>query len=614
MKLGRGALVAIYLGMGLLTSARGAAELSPRGVLVIDEFGPDSPFGRRFRQQIHSTLDIEKAAPFVLYSESLDTARFDTSNYKDALKTYFVAKYRDLRIDAIVALGADALELMSRIRTNAWPSASIVFATVGEETNVRSLISSNTTGVVLSRRFQDLADSARLVVPQLARIVLVGDPLERQPLRDRYKEELQQVAKHLQITDLTGLSLRDVETRVANLPSDSAIVYLPIYNDSSAIIHDPTEAFKAVAKVANRPIIVDSQTFVGIGATGGVFPSTEYLGREAAFKVARVLNGESASSIPVTVDAAEKQVFDWRQLKRWSVSEATLPPSSEIQYRELSAWDLYRWQIVAIAIVILAQGIVIAWLVYEHRRRRGAEIESHQHLLEVTKLDRALTASALSSSISHELKQPLGAILSNAEAVEMLLDADTLDRDQLKEIVADIRADDHRAVEVLKHLGALLKQSELEAQDIELVDAVNDAVKILAPQARTKGVALEVEAAPSNLRVRADPVHLQQVLLNLGLNAFDAMQDGVPQQRRLVLRVTRGDHHAMVSVEDTGNGIPEDKIKRIFNPFVTTKKEGTGLGLSIVRTIIEMYGGRIWAENRAEGGAAFHFILPLAQA
>jgi signal transduction histidine kinase len=227
-------------------------------------------------------------------------------------------------------------------------------------------------------------------------------------------------------------------------------------------------------------------------------------------------------------------------------------------------------------------------------------------------MDRAMTASALSSSIAHELKQPLGAILSNAEAVEMLLDANALDRSQLKEIIADIRADDGRAVEVLKHLGALLKQSESEVREFELIEALNNAVKILAPQARAKGVTLQVETMPPNLRILADPVHLQQVLLNLALNGFDAMQGTPLKERRLMLRVSRGDHHALVSIEDTGTGISDDKIKRIFDPFVTTKQEGTGLGLSIVRTIIDMYGGRIWAENRAEGGAAFRFILPLA--
>ncbi len=614
--MGRGIrfLILICGAVTLAMPAGRASEMAPRGVLIVDEFGPDSPFARLFRQQIHSTLDREKVPLHILYSESLDTARFDSVDYENTLTTYFAAKYRNRRVDAIVALGLDSLTAASRLRAQIWPGADIVFATVGEESNIRSLALSDTTGVILTRRFQDLLEYARLVVPKLAQLVLVGDPIERQSFREQYKEDLQQVAKSMQVTNLTGLSLTEAQARVANLPGDSAIIYLPFRTDNSGIIHNPTEAFEALVAVANRPIIVDTAGFVGIGATGGVLPSAEDLGQEVASKVARILNGEAASHIPITVTDEKKQVLDWRQLQRWGVSDAAIPLGSEIQFRQLTLWDLYRWQIAAIALVILIQGIAIAWLVYEHRKRRSAEAESHQHLLEVTKMDRAMIASAMSTSISHELSQPLGAILSNAEAAEMMLDAESLDRDELKEILADIRRDDQRAVGIIKHLRMLLKQSELAAQDFDLGEALNDAVKILKPTVEEYKVALEIKAAPTSLRVRADPIHVQQVVLNLAMNAIDAMQ-GIPTtERKLMLGISQVADEILVSVEDTGTGIPDDKLNSIFKPFVTTKSQGTGLGLSIARTIVATYGGKIWAENRAEGGAAFRFTLQRTRA
>jgi signal transduction histidine kinase len=202
--------------------------------------------------------------------------------------------------------------------------------------------------------------------------------------------------------------------------------------------------------------VVDSEDFIGMGATGGFVMSAEKVGREAGQRVARILNGEAAANIPVVTTNFNTPVFDARKLEQWSISESSLPAGSVVLFRQPNAWDLYRWQIVAIVTIIPLQSLIIGCLYYEHRRRRAAERESRQHLLEVAKMDRAMTVSAMSASIAHELNQPLGAILNNAEAAEMLLCANLPDLDQLKEILADIRRDDSRAAGIIKRLRALL--------------------------------------------------------------------------------------------------------------------------------------------------------------
>jgi signal transduction histidine kinase len=586
-----------------------SAEPSARGVLIIDEFGPDSPFGRRFRQQIHSRLETETTQRYVLHSEFLDAARYNGPEYDSILDAYFTSKYQKMRISVIVTLGTEALKFASRIRAGISPLATIVFAIVGQPSLAGPITPPNATGTIEPRDFQNLVDSAHVLVPNLARIVLIGEPLTRQLFRHNYQSDLQQAAKDLKVVDLTGLPLVDVQSRIVALPNDTVIIYLPMYSDKSGLVHDPTEALRAIANVASRPIVVDSETFIGIGAVGGFIPSAEDIGRETGRKVARILNGGSASDIPIESKAFTKPIFDARQLKRWHISEAALPIGSEIRFHEISVWELYRWQILAIATLIALQGLVITWLLYERRGRHIAERESHQRLLEVTKMDRAMTASAMSASIAHELSQPLGAILNNTETAEILLSANPLDLDQLKEICADIRRDDHRAVEIIKHLRLLLKRSELAVQDIDLAKVVNDFFAIIGPQAIERGVTLRAEPIPANVWVHADPVHLQQVLLNLAMNAIDAMQDTPASERTLRLQVRQQHGEVTVSLADTGPGIPQDKIKSIFDPFITTKQEGTGLGLSICRTIINTYGGAIWAENGAKCGAIFHFTL-----
>jgi signal transduction histidine kinase len=610
MGIGRLAFAVFLLAAGLAPPAYADAELSTRGVLVIDEFGPDSQFVRRFRQQIHSTLDSEKTPPYLLYSESLDVLRFKDLDFETS-RAYFGGKYKNVSIDVVVALGADALKFASRIRSDVWAKAPIVFAVVGNTSDVASIAPSNATGVIQIRQFGDMIDSARLIVPRLNQIAIIGGPLGGQPLRPRYDEDAQQAAKTLKVLDLTGLPLAKALTRVAALPNDAAIIYVPLRRDESGLVHNPFETIEALVAVAHRPVIVDADTPIGTGAIGGRVLSPERLGRDTATKLARILRGEIATSIPVTVEDFRKFVFDARQLERWGVDVATLPADSDIRFRQRNAWDLYRWQIVAALVVFAIQGLALLWFFRERRRRQAAEQDSHQHLLEVTKLDRAMTASAMSTSIAHELTQPLAAILNNAETAEMLLDASSLDRDQLKEVLADIHRDDQRAVGIIKHLRMMLKQSELQAQDLDLAETVRDALEIIKPRAEERGVAIQIDAASTNFRVRADPIHLQQVILNLGMNAIDAMQNVAPRGRILTLRICQRDADVVVSMEDTGPGIPQDKLNAIFKAFVTSKAEGTGLGLSIARTIVETYGGRIWAENRTQGGAAFHFALKL---
>jgi C4-dicarboxylate-specific signal transduction histidine kinase len=276
-------------------------------------------------------------------------------------------------------------------------------------------------------------------------------------------------------------------------------------------------------------------------------------------------------------------------------------------------WDHYRGEIITVAAVVVLQSLLISILLFERRRRSLAEAESHRRLLEVAHLNRAATVSAMSASITHEINQPLGAILSNADAAEELLKSDRLDRVELAAILADIRRDDQRAAEIIRSMRGLLRRSEIVSREFDLNDTIRDALGIIGPEARSRRVTLTADLESGALLVRADPVHLQQVVLNLAINGMDAMQNGAPDGRMMEIRAARASNsEVIVTVSDAGTGIPEDELKSIFEPFYTTKAQGTGLGLSIAHTIVTTYGGKIWAENRESGGAVFRFTLPLA--
>jgi signal transduction histidine kinase len=403
--------------------------------------------------------------------------------------------------------------------------------------------------------------------------------------------------------------------QAAAMPPQSAIFYFLLSEDAAGVPYTQGRALDNFREVASVPIFGMGDFQMGRGIVGGPLMQTGTLGRRAAEIALRILKSEPLSrlkSAPVLFGPAN---YDWRELRRWGISETMLPPGSILHFREVSVWVQYRWQLITTVGVVLFQAGLIVLLLFERYRRHRAELELRGRLLEVIHLNRTAAAGALSVSFAHELNQPLGAILSNTEAAEELLLDNPLDVSQLKEILADIRRDDQRAGDIINHLrGLLKKKQDAELDEIDLNETIRDAIHLLGPQAATRGVVLGVSQVESALPVRADKVHLQQVILNLAMNAMDAMLDCVPTSCQMKFETALvNEAEAEVSISDSGIGIPSDKLKDIFEAFFTTKPQGTGLGLSIARTIVETYGGSIWAENRAGGGAVFRFTLPLAR-
>ncbi len=240
------------------------------------------------------------------------------------------------------------------------------------------------------------------------------------------------------------------------------------------------------------------------------------------------------------------------------------------------------------------------------------ELELQRNREELAHVTRVSTVGELTTSVAHELNQPLGAILSNAEAAEMFLAADPPALDEVRDILADIRKDDQRASEVIRRMRSLLRKQELAPKSIEINEAVEEVLRLLSIDASARKVAMKFERTTGLPRVWCDPVHFQQVVLNLVLNGMEAMA-GLPEEKRQVVVRTGPANNGTVkiAVADSGPGIPVDSLPKLFEHFFTTKKDGMGMGLSIARTIVEAHHGQIWAENNSEIGATFYFTVPV---
>jgi two-component system sensor kinase FixL len=230
---------------------------------------------------------------------------------------------------------------------------------------------------------------------------------------------------------------------------------------------------------------------------------------------------------------------------------------------------------------------------------------------ELAHLTRVSTLGELAGSLAHELNQPLTAILSNVQAAQRFIEHDPPDLAEVRDILNDIVDDSCRASEVIRRIRAFVKKEELELVRLDIGGVLRDVVQLVHSDAIVRGVHLSLDVDEHLPPVRGDKVQLQQVMLNLIVNAFDAVRDVDPLDRVVTAFAGRDrDGMIRVAVRDRGHGMSADRLERIFKPFVTSKAQGLGLGLSISRSIVEMHRGRLWAEKNSDQGMTFHVTLP----
>jgi two-component system sensor kinase FixL len=262
-----------------------------------------------------------------------------------------------------------------------------------------------------------------------------------------------------------------------------------------------------------------------------------------------------------------------------------------------------------------AEGTLVLVVFVDITARKLAQAEALRQRVELAHVARISTMGALASSLAHELNQPLSAILSNAQAASRFLADTTPNLTEVRGALEDIANDTKRAGQVIRQMRALVRKDEPQMEPLDLNRIIPDVVRLLHSDMLIRKVQIALELDPSLRLTNGDNVQLQQVLLNLLLNAFDAMKD-VPESGRTVILRTLQPEPAQIRVEvrDCGTGISPERLVKLFEPFLSSKRDGLGLGLSISHSIIQAHRGRIWAENNPDQGATFYFTLPVHEA
>jgi PAS domain S-box-containing protein len=575
------------------------------------------------------------------------------------------------------------------------------------------------------------------VAPATTNIVVIigASPLE-QYWTTAFRQEFASFTNRVGFTWLNDLSLDQMLERVAKLPPRSFIFLVLLLRDATGVSHNADEALRRLRAVANAPINSIFQNQLGLGIVGGRLYQAELEGIESARLAIRILHGESASSLPPVFVGPPGPQYDWRELQRWKISEAQLPPGSIVKFRQPTLWERYRTLIISGLSLLVLQAMLIfvlvvnlirrrraerslresqrefvlianaapvliwasgpdkrctffnqPWLDFtgrkleeqlgngwtecvhpddrqscirqyeeafdarrtfsmeyrlrrydgEHRwimhqgaarydlqhefmgyigscvdvtERRRAEAEAEHARHELAHVSRVSTFGELAGSLAHELNQPLTSILSNAQAARRFLNATPPELDEFGPILNDIVGEARRAGEVISRMRAMLKKGKEHMLPLDPNSLIEEVLKLIRSELIVRNVAVSSHLADGLPRVRGDRVQLQQVLLNLIINACEALNGKPAPDHKLTIETQQlNGSEVKVTVTDTGSGFSPEMLQRPFEAFRTTKPNGLGLGLPICRSIISAHGGRLWLANNRGGGAAVSFAL-----
>jgi PAS domain S-box-containing protein len=728
-------LLAFEAGAGLgLAQTHPRSLLTEKNVLVLHSFESNAPVFIGTDKGILTTLESGGVPRVNQFFETLDLRRNPGPENRKLLVEQMRVRYSHRKVDMIITMYPEALEFVLEDCRNIFPEAPILALYLPQ-----SFVSSEVDRRII-RHFPRLDimgtfEIALSLVPGAKHAYVVsGVHVVDREVEEQARRELKKWEGRMEFHYLSHMPFEDMVATLSAVPLNSIILVLVLTQDVTGMSFTSVVVAERLGRVSGAPIFGLLDANLGHGSAGGSLINFELIGTRAAQLTLTMLRGtKTPESIPAVLDVPSVPMFDWRQLKRWNLSESALPKGSIVVNREFTLWDLKYYIIGALAFII-AQSFLIAGLLVQMRRKRSAEeslrqrteeldqffdlslellcianldgyflrlnpawerslgysreellakrfldfvhpddsdrtqkaisslasqqkvihfenryrckdgtyrwlewtsapagnliysaardvterlqeeVEARQRRDELAHVTRIAMMGELTTSLAHEINQPLTAILSNAEAAQRFLSQASPDISEVRQILEDIIRDDRRANDVVRKVRALVKKEKLRDEHLDLNEVILAVVDLIRAESLLQGLSIATDLSPRLAAIHGDGIQLQQVILNLILNGAAAMRNSPSGQRKIIVRTAMLDSRTVKAfVTDFGTGIDERHIDRLFEPFYTTKPEGLGMGLSISQTIIKAHGGTMEAWNNREGGATFAFTLPAHQ-
>jgi len=611
--------IAVTLYLSNITFGNWQDPEKNKTILVLFGLYPSQPAYRPILDGIRKKIIEEFGDAYTVHTEYLEIETYPKNKYpKDRFEIYN-QKYRDIKLDLLICVGRNAI---STIKENAenyllnLPTLSVDFdfSDFGISSDLR--LNDLTAEIGMKLNFDKSLTTALTLFPEAATIYFVGGttPFDKL-LMSLAKESSKKIDTKKEVEFITDLSMDRILKQVGKLPAKS-IIFVPSFNtDLKLVTYYNPEAIRLISMGANAPVFSYSDMGFGDGAVGGYILSFVKVGLLAGEFAVKILNGADPNLLKASEKDYYEYEFDWRQLKRWNVAESDLiPEESTILFKEVNYIDEYKWVFGAGLLFFVLQSVMIANLFRLNRNQKlmtKKVIETENRYREFLHEDRSLRLGQLTASLSHELNQPLTAILSTAQAGINFINSNQANPELLKEILQKIVDNDKRGALILSSLRGMMKLERREKEKVELNSLINEVAAVFNGEAVKRNTELKVKLIDEQVYIFSDGIQIQQVLLNFILNASQSMEKINASDKIVTVTNSVISEDVIVSVQDTGSGIDEAIKEKLFKPFVTAKKEGTGIGLVICRSIIEDHEGKIWAENIPDGGAKFSFSLKI---
>jgi signal transduction histidine kinase len=588
------------------------AAAQPKRVMLLHSFGRDFKPWSEYARAIRAELDRQSPGPLNVHEHSLEIARSSDENPEGPFVEYLRALYARQQPDLIVSIGAPAAAFVQRHRQHLFPSAPMLLTVVDQRRVRYSVLTANDAVVAVAIDYVAAIDNILQVLPDTRHVMIVTgtSPIEKF-WKETIGKDAERFAGRIEISWTDHLSFEDLLKHAAALPPNTAIFWELMIVDAAGAVHEEGKAMARLHAVANAPIFSYTDAFFGREIVGGPHVPVLDHGRTVAGVAMRILAGEKAGDIQTPPTGMGTPKFDWREMHRWSISESRLPRGSEIYFRNPTVWEQYKVQIASVGAVLVLQAMLVAWLLYERRRRQLSEAIARETLSELAYVNRVSTAGELSASIAHEVTQPLTGIVASANAAMRWLSAATPNVEKAHAALKQIVDASHRAADTVRSIRSIFRRDTLERRAVVMNGLVLSAIALVKDDLDRHQVSVETHLDRDLPPIMADEIQLQQVLLNLIMNALESMRPSTGRPR--LLRVRTGfnqDDKVIVTIEDNGAGIDAENIDQIFKPMFTTKSQGMGMGLAICRSIVEAHNGQIVASNGAHYGAVFTMLLP----
>ena len=594
----------------LLASAPSNAQPAVRQVLLLQSFSRGNVGVDQFTSNFRVELDQRAEGPVNVVQVVVGPTG-SVGAPEQAVVDYIRSTFVDRpKPDLIVTVAGPAAVFARKYRQQLFPDTPTLFASVDQKYLGDLPLGDNETAVAAVNDYPHVIENILQLLPQTRQVFMVtGSGQVGQFWRRELENEFRRFHDRLTFVWFEDLSFREALLRTASLPDNSAILYIIFGTDGTGAAFADERLFAELHATANAPLFAGQSVYLGAGIVGGSLLSIDDLSRDTADVAVRLLNGESPGSVRVPPHVPGQPIFDWRELQRWGIAESRLPAGSVVRYRSPSLWQEYRYTILGAIGALAIQALLIVGLLYQRRARQRAELDSRRNLALAADANRRQTMSALTNAIAHELGQPLSSMIHNAHALQKMIATDRATPETIGEILSDIRSEGIQATQIIDRHRTMLRSHQLDKKPIDLHEVISESLALVAHDMRARQIQPIVNLSSNPCIIRGDQVLLGQVLVNLVMNAMDAMAETPPVRRRLTIRTEVRAADVEVTVRDTGTGLPADINGKLFAPFVTTKTNGLGIGLTIARTIVHAHEGTIDARNNPEGGATFIVTL-----